>query len=105
MIASCSISLESHPYPGYMCVLLLMRPSPTFYVLAEANLFVFSFSTPVPSCLHNGYSECSQLSVKTSSNSLLLLEKDAVVIHMCAFLQARVDLASNKDNMLKNDYV
>ncbi|KAJ9051269.1 hypothetical protein DSO57_1006191 [Entomophthora muscae] len=29
----------------------------------------------------------------------------AVVIHMCAFLQARVDLASNKDNMLKSDNV
>ncbi|KAJ9064056.1 hypothetical protein DSO57_1034406 [Entomophthora muscae] len=26
-----------------------------------------------------------------------------VVIHMCAVLQARVDLASNKDNMLKNE--
>ncbi|KAJ9052314.1 hypothetical protein DSO57_1035452 [Entomophthora muscae] len=28
-----------------------------------------------------------------------------VVIHMCVVLQARVDLASNKDNMLKNDNV
>ncbi|KAJ9062060.1 hypothetical protein DSO57_1014684 [Entomophthora muscae] len=28
-----------------------------------------------------------------------------VVIHMCAVLQARVDLASNKDNMLKSDNV
>ncbi|KAJ9065658.1 hypothetical protein DSO57_1017231 [Entomophthora muscae] len=29
----------------------------------------------------------------------------AVVIHMCAVLQARADLASNKDNMLKSDNV
>ncbi|KAJ9061334.1 hypothetical protein DSO57_1021663 [Entomophthora muscae] len=28
-----------------------------------------------------------------------------VVIHMCVVLQARVDLASNKDNMLKSDNV
>ncbi|KAJ9076192.1 hypothetical protein DSO57_1028595 [Entomophthora muscae] len=30
---------------------------------------------------------------------------EPVVIHMCAILQARVDLASNKDNMLKSDNV
>ncbi|KAJ9066972.1 hypothetical protein DSO57_1004402 [Entomophthora muscae] len=30
---------------------------------------------------------------------------NTVVIHMCAVLQARVDLASNKDNMLKSDNV
>ncbi|KAJ9073007.1 hypothetical protein DSO57_1021227 [Entomophthora muscae] len=28
-----------------------------------------------------------------------------VVIHMCVVLQARVDLASNKDNVLKSDNV
>ncbi|KAJ9052929.1 hypothetical protein DSO57_1029171 [Entomophthora muscae] len=32
-------------------------------------------------------------------------EKYAVVIHMCAVLQARVYLASNKDNMLNSDNV
>ncbi|KAJ9088059.1 hypothetical protein DSO57_1026903 [Entomophthora muscae] len=32
-------------------------------------------------------------------------EEDPVVIHMCAVLQVRVDLASNKDNMLKSDNV
>ncbi|KAJ9089962.1 hypothetical protein DSO57_1007529 [Entomophthora muscae] len=31
-----------------------------------------------------------------------LVSTRCVVIHMCAVLQARVDLASNKDNMLKN---
>ncbi|KAJ9060367.1 hypothetical protein DSO57_1031598 [Entomophthora muscae] len=31
--------------------------------------------------------------------------KPTVVIHMCAVLQARVDLASNKGNMLKSDNV
>ncbi|KAJ9056647.1 hypothetical protein DSO57_1030845 [Entomophthora muscae] len=34
-----------------------------------------------------------------------LLGSIVVVIHMCAVLQARVDLASNKDNMLKNGNV
>ncbi|KAJ9081702.1 hypothetical protein DSO57_1011950 [Entomophthora muscae] len=31
--------------------------------------------------------------------------KSIVVIHMCVALQARVDLASNKDNILKSDNV
>ncbi|KAJ9066583.1 hypothetical protein DSO57_1008220 [Entomophthora muscae] len=42
-------------------------------------------------------------SAEIGAFTLLRQENTTVVIHMCAVLQARVDLASNKDNMLKSD--
>ncbi|KAJ9067023.1 hypothetical protein DSO57_1003728 [Entomophthora muscae] len=47
----------------------------------------------------------SDMGCDSMSTRSKLVTLGPVVIHMCAVLQVMVDLASNKDNMLKNDNV
>ncbi|KAJ9048259.1 hypothetical protein DSO57_1036785 [Entomophthora muscae] len=57
----------------------------------------------------NSNSNCNNGNCSQSANFSCPKKEDTtkvtVVIHMCAVLQARVDLASDKDNMLKNGNV